>query len=101
MVSYNIISTKLAEDTYLQNIEYLENIWSEKEIIKFIKKVDEVVSILKISPQTFKKYRVNHNIHQIEIMKQITLFYQINDNNVELLLFFNNYQDPNQLKKLL
>jgi hypothetical protein len=101
MVSYNIISTKLAEDTYLQNIEYLENIWSEKEIIKFIKKVDEVVSILKISPQTFKKYRVNQNIHQIEIMKQITLFYQINDNNVELLLFFNNYQDPNQLKKLL
>ena len=101
MVSYNIISTKLAENTYHQNIDYLENIWSEKEIINFIKKVDEVITILKASPKTFKKYRSNSKIHQIEIMKQITLFYQINNDDVELLLFFNNYQNPNQLKKLL
>jgi len=79
MVFYNIISSKLAS----------------------IKKVDEVIAILKVSPKTFKKYHLNSEIHQIEILKQITLFYQINGNNVELLLFFNNYQDPNNLKKLL
>ena len=99
MASYNIISSELATKTYLQNIEYLEEFWSKKEVIRFIKKVDEVISIIKVVPETFKIY--NSSIHQIEIVNQITLFYQIKNENVELLLFFNNYQNPQLLKKLL
>lgn len=101
MVFYNIISSPLANTTYTRNIDYLENCWTEKEVVQFIKKVEEVVTILKVSPQTFKKWHLDSKIHQIEIVKQITLFYQINAYNVELLLFFNNYQDPNELRKLL
>lgn len=67
----------------------------------FIIKLSDVISILKISPKTFKKWEINLNIHQIEIQKQITLYYQIDYKNVELLLFFNNYQDPSLLLKML
>lgn len=98
---YNIVASPLANSTYLQNIEFLETHWSEKEVVSFITKVSDIVSILKMSPQTFKKWEKDINIHQIEIVKQITLYYQITANNVELLLFFNNLQDPNKLAKFL
>ncbi|WP_299670926.1 type II toxin-antitoxin system RelE/ParE family toxin [uncultured Polaribacter sp.] len=101
MEFYNIISSKLSEKTYQNNIDYLEEFWTVNEIINFIKKTEEVITILKTSPKTFKKYKNHKSIHQIVILKQITLFYEINGKNVALLIFFNNYQDPNKIKKLL
>lgn len=98
---YNIVASPLANSTYLQNIEFLEIHWSEKEVINFITKVSDIVAILKMNPQTFKKWEKDINIHQIEIVKQITLYYRVTTKNVELLLFFNNLQDPNKLMGLL
>jgi len=87
---YKIIASPLAVETYQQNIDFLEKQWSENEVLQFISNVSDVISILKVSPQTFKKWEKDSNIHQIEIQKQITLYYQIHHNNIELLLFFNN-----------
>lgn len=101
MEFYNINSSKSSDFTYQENIDYLEKYWSVKEITNFIKKTEEVINILKISPRTFKKYRNYKNIHHIEILKQITLFYEVNKTNVVLLFFFNNHNDPNKIKKLL
>lgn len=98
---YKIIASPLAVETYQQNIDFLEKRWSENEVLQFISNVSDVISILKVSPQTFKKWEKDSNIHQIEIQKQITFYYQINNNNVELLLFFNNYQDPSLLLKIV
>lgn len=98
---YKIIASPLATETYQQNIEFLENRWSKKEVISFINKVADVVAILKLNPHTFQKWTKDNSIHRIQIVKQITLYYQINNDKVELLLFFNNYQDPVSLQKLL
>lgn len=98
---YKIIASPLAVETYQQNIDFIEKRWSENEVLQFISKVSDVISILKVSPQTFKKWENDSNIHKIEIAKQITLYYQIDQKIVELLLFFNNYQDPSLLLKML
>lgn len=100
-MAYNIVASPVANSTYLQNIDFLEVRFTEKEVVNFITKVSDVITILKVSPQTFKKWDKDTKIHQIEIVKQIRLYYQITNNNVELLLFFNNFQDPNTLLKLL
>jgi len=101
MAYYKIISSPLANTSYLQNIEYLEKEWTEKEVIWFIEKVSQVVDILKINPQTFQKRYKDSSIYKITIVKQITLYYQINKNNVELLLFWNTYQNPEKLRNLI
>lgn len=98
---YKIIASPIATSTYLQNIKFLQERWSEKEVINFITKVSDVITILKVSPQTFQKREKDASVHKVEIVKQITLYYQINTTNVELLLFFNNFQDPTLLQKLL
>tara|TARA_R110000868_G_C10949834_1_gene767721 strand:+ start:626 stop:931 length:306 start_codon:yes stop_codon:yes gene_type:complete len=100
-MSYKIIASPLANTSYLNNIDYLENCWTEKEIIQFIKKTDQVIDILKEAPNTFKTWYLDSKIHHIVIVKQITLYYEIENNNVHLLLFFNNYQEPDILRKLL
>lgn len=100
-MSYKIIASPLANASYLSNIEYLENCWTEKEIIEFIKKTTDVIAILKEAPKTFKTWHLDSKIHKIKIVKQITLYYEIESNIVYLLLFFNTYQDPNTLRKLL
>lgn len=83
------------------NIDYLETHWSEKVEINFTAKVSDITIILKLSPETFKKWEIDTTIHKVEFLKQITLYYQITTKNVELLLFFNNLQDPNKLIEFL
>lgn len=100
-MAYKIIASNLANETYQLNITYLEEYWTKKEVVNFIKKVEDVVAILKISPETFQTWNKDAAIRKIEIVKQITLYYQINEAKVELLLFFNNYQDPQKLENLL
>lgn len=101
MAYYKIISSPLANISYLQNIEYLEKEWSEKEVIQFIGKVTQIIDILKVNPQTFQKRYKDSSSYKITIIKQITLYYQINKNTVELLLFWNTYQNPEKLKNLI
>lgn len=100
-MEYKIIASQLANNTYLQNIEFVEKRWTKKEAIHFINKVSEVIDILKVTPYVFQKWEKDKNIHKITIVKQITLYYQVNHKNVELLIFWNNLQDPNKIKELV
>ena len=99
-VFYKIVISPLATKTYLQNIEYLEEYWTRKEVLQFIQKVENITNILKVSPYTFKKSLLNPNIHQVEIVRQVTLFYRVHQKEVFVLLFFNNLQDPLKLREL-
>ncbi len=101
MALYKVLISPLAHKTYKANISYLEQQWTQKEVIHFITKVSEIVAIVKVSPTTFQKWHYNANIHKIEIVKQITLYYQIAGKEVHLLLFWNNLQDPTNLLKFL
>ena len=90
-----IIWTDLAIEDFSENIFYLENEWTEKEIEKFIKKTHEILDKLtrgniKFKPTAYK------NVFQIMILKQITLFYEIEDNAIVLLRFWNNYKNPSK-----
>ncbi|GAL65491.1 hypothetical protein [Jejuia pallidilutea] len=100
-MSYNTVASSLANTSYLNNIEYLDLYWSEKEIVRFIKKTEAIISVLKEAPKTFKTWHVDTTIHCIEIEKQITLYYEIQENTVYLLLFFTNHQNPEKLQELL
>ena len=90
-----IIWTDLAIEDFSENIYYLEKEWTEKEIEKFIKKTHEILDKLtrgniKFKPTAYK------NVFQIMILKQITLFYEIEDNAIFLLRFWNNYKNPSK-----
>lgn len=89
----DIIWSNLAIDDVSENIYYLEREWTEKEVEHFVDKMNEVLEILAKGNIKFKPTEYK-NIFQIPIVKQITLFYEINGNSVILLRFWNNYQNP-------
>lgn len=86
-----------AEYDYLDNIDFLQHKWTINEVHNFIDKVEEVIGLLQKENVNFKPTDYK-NTYQITITKQITLYYCINQNNdIELLRFFNNYQNPERL----
>jgi plasmid stabilization system protein ParE len=93
-----IIWSVLAKTDYWNNIDYLLQDWTEKEALSFIEKVDAVLQIITLSPKTFQKSGYK-NTHFVPITPQITLYYRIlNKQTVELVRFWNNYQDPKTRK---
>jgi len=82
---------------YHQNIDYLLVDWSESVALQFVEEVEGVIELIQINPELYPltDYR---GIRKALIRKQITLFYKVAEDNVFLIRFWNNYQDPSKLK---
>jgi len=87
----------LAKSDYWQNIEYLEEKWTENDVLNFIKKVNNSILLLKSQRVLFKKSDYK-DVYKLVITKQITLFYSLDSETIYLLRFWNNYQDSTTLK---
>jgi plasmid stabilization system protein ParE len=89
---------RLARSDYYQNIDYLLREGSEKDAQEFIDEVDDIEFILKQGNLDFQDTNIKE-IKRCIICKQISLFYRVIDEyNIELLRFWNNYQDNKRLK---
>ena len=98
---YKVINSLTARKTFQQNLRYLEEEWTFKEIQDFLEKTDEILEILKKAPYTFQEWEHDSSIRKIQVVKQITIFYCITNRSVEILVFWNNYKNPNNLLKLI
>ena len=93
-----IIWNDLAIRDYHENIDYLLRKWSEKEALIFINDVESVIFDLKQGNVEFKESGYS-DIKQCVVCKQISLYYKhIESDTIELLRFWNNYQDNKKLK---
>ena len=92
-----LIWSTTASLEYEKNIGYLLDEWSEKEALNFINDVEAILSDLKAGVVEYP-LTTEVNIRKCVVCKQVTLFYQINkDDNIELLRFWNTYQDNKKL----
>ena len=89
--------TWASKDDYWKNIEYLESRWSEKEVLNFINEVNYSIDLLKKGNLIFKKSAYK-NVYKMVILKQVTIYYSIENDTIYLLRFWNNYQDLNNFK---
>jgi hypothetical protein len=74
----------------------LEKNWTKKDVESFYEEIDAVLEKLSIGNLTFKPSGYK-NTYEVPIIKQIILYYQIQDNDIILVRFWNNYSDPNNL----
>jgi hypothetical protein len=86
-----------AEITYAMVIEYLEENWTIKEINNFIDRTDEVVSFIAQNPKQYL-YSKKKKVYRAVVTKQISLYYRVNLNKIELLIFWDTRQNPDTLK---
>ncbi|PQJ80275.1 hypothetical protein [Polaribacter porphyrae] len=98
----NVIWTPSAELSYAKELKKISDKWTITQIINFMDLVDNFVDKLesgiiqgKISEKT--------NMRSFVISKQTTLYFDIFEDTqtIELLLFWNNKDNPKDLKRFL
>ncbi|WP_298145089.1 type II toxin-antitoxin system RelE/ParE family toxin [Flavobacterium sp.] len=94
----SILWSEPSKFDYWDNIDYLQREWTLTEVYAFIDKTNEVLDLLAKENLTFQPTNYKDTF-QVPIIKQITLYYHINQNkDIELLRFWNNYQNPSKLR---
>ena len=88
-----------AKSDYDDNIDYLHKFWTEIEAQAFIDEVDLTLELLKTMPTMFPMSDYK-NIRKCVVCKQINLLYQVSEDKIFLVRFWNNYQNPEGLKTL-
>jgi hypothetical protein len=93
--------TEDAEITFASNIKYLQNDWNDVVIDNFLYRVDEVIEKISANPKQYILYKKRKAIYRCVVTEQIVLYYKILDNlTIDLLVFWNVYQNPKRLKLL-
>jgi plasmid stabilization system protein ParE len=96
---FTVIWTPRAEETFNKNIEYLEQDWDNQVLQAFFNRVDEVVDTMAQDPQLFPLHKSSKVIRRCVVTEHITLYYKLkNDFTIDLLTFWNVYQNPKKLK---
>jgi plasmid stabilization system protein ParE len=100
-MNYLIIWEDLAEQSFIEEANFILTKWNLKEVEKFEILVENELERLSNNPTIGNiSYK---NIYSIVISKQTTIYYKIksDSNLIELILFWNNLKNPNDLLKLV
>jgi hypothetical protein len=86
--------------TYDENISYLLNTWTEREVKRFVQQTEFIISRLQEQPESFNPSLKNKRIRRARLNKYTTLYYRYYPTRGEILLlsFWNVKQDPKKLK---
>lgn len=92
--------TKRAWKTYENNINYLLEQWTQKEISNFVELVDKKLSNLSKHPQIGNPRNTKYpNIRCTSVHKRVLLLYKHkpSKNEIDLLIFWNTWKTPKRL----
>lgn len=94
---FKIFWTPNSKKELEKTIAYLKQNFSEKEIQRLAQKIESITVLISKNPDIFPKSK-STNIHKVVILKFNTMYYQVKNNNVEILSFFSNRQSPERRK---
>lgn len=99
-MAYKIIWTPRAEKNFSDIESYLQKKWNTHVILTFIDKVDHLLQIISNNPDIFPEINKKNKVRRCVVVKQVSLFYKINENQkqVDLLTFWDTRQNPKKLK---
>ena len=92
----------LALNTYFEEIDFILLKWNKREVENFKDLVDKNLERLAKNPE-IGVFKVKLNSYSLIISKQTILYYDYNseNNQINLLLFWNTLKNPVDLIKLL
>ena len=101
-MAYFVYWSPLSKESFNGEVDFIFLKWNLEEVSKFIELMEVSIERLKEHPE-IGMYKEEKKIYSIVISKQTKLFYRINksQNQIELILFWNNLKNPVDLIKLL
>ena len=89
-----VFYTPKAKDTLQLVYEFLIENWGQKSANDFLQKADKTIRSIAEQPFIFKASVIDLNVRLATITKQTSLFYEIADDEIILLFFYDNRQEP-------
>ena len=83
MDSFSIIWSLTAKISYYQILEYLNDKWTIKELKAFVKRTEDVLVHVYKTPLIYP-YSKESDTYKCVVVKQVSLFYRIKGNRIEL-----------------
>lgn len=98
-MSFKVIWSAEAKESYNRNLEYLDRDWNRQVIRDFVNRVNEAIDKIADNPDLFPVHKAGPAIHKCVVTEQITLYYKQSNNSIIILVtFWNVYQNPKKLK---
>ena len=89
-----IIWSKNAQITFDAIVVYLENSFGNDVAVKFIAKTGSSIQAITSFPNLYKAISLKQNVRKATISKVCSFYYEINDNTIVILYFWDNRQEP-------
>ncbi len=96
MATRSIIWSPTAKISYYRILEYLDENWTFRELESFVKRTEEVIAHIHNNPLLYQ-YSKESDTHKCVVVKQVSLFYRIKGDGIELLVFWDTRQDPSRI----
>jgi len=93
-VSYRLVFTKQAKETYAAIQSQLYSRFGQSVLTKFELKTVKTLDSILSSPLMFKSVADNPNMRKGLIHKNCSVFYEVKADRIEILFFWDNRQDP-------
>ncbi|MFD0793336.1 type II toxin-antitoxin system RelE/ParE family toxin [Mucilaginibacter litoreus] len=93
-MKYSVVFSSNALETYYLILEQLEIRWSAKIAEEFEQRVVKVVNIIQESPFVYQSVNDKSNIRKGYIHGNCSVLYEVKEDQIEILLFWDNRQDP-------
>ena len=93
----------LAEQKLTKLTEYLLEAWGHKVKNNFLGELGGKIDQISAHPESCEKSLKFGGIYKCVVTKQTTFFYRVDYDNdeIEIITFFDNRQNPNELDELL
>jgi len=93
----SVVWSEEAVENLSKTLHYLEENWTEKEIRKFAVKIEKLISIIEIHPDSFPE-AAKSNVRKAVLTRQVTLYYYVDNNVIYIITLFDSRQNPEKLK---
>lgn len=80
------------------NLKYIEENWSFKVADEFAKTIDKKISYVKSNPYQYPPFKNKKEIRKCVVTEQISFFYRILNDEVQIITIFDTRQSPSKLK---
>ena len=95
---YKILWTDFALKELEDTIEYLEENWTEKELQNLALNIEETLKLITQNPELFQGSEIKKDIRRAIILSHNTMYYRVKNNQIEIISFFSNRQNPKKRK---
>lgn len=97
-MSLKIYWSPAAEKDLNNTLNYLQENWSKRTLIKFINKVDDLTALIAEDPKLFPLINKDLGIRKCVITRHNTIFYRVSNEKLEIVRLFDTRQHPSKLK---